>query len=415
MSAVGDSKIEDGGSAIADPTTILRKFQYTSLEGNSNKWYVYEITPRAGALAVIGKFGRVGDKGQTHDYGVISQRELDRIVSERRKKGYVEVELHAVEVTPGASGSSGSSGIDMSSAEGRLSYLIYREAGEAIATYLSTTVDALSTTQLERGRILLSAINATRAMGYSKDLNDQMLLGSVEAYYRTIPTILPRRIKPVELVESFDVTEQENRLNQLDAALATYKAVAGGQTQQLALGCTIRFVDGEAAGSTVRDYIERTRKGQHIRVLEVFEIEIPPERAAFKAGPAVSDQNRKLLFHGTKNPNVRHILKGGLRIMGSAANGRALGNGLYFADQSAKSMNYTGSAGRAGKAPEMMFLSEVALGRMYTISRSYAGSGAPAGYDSVYSPGGGGTWAYNEYCIYRADRCTARYLVTFER
>ncbi|MGG2383099.1 hypothetical protein, partial [Salmonella enterica] len=53
--------------------------------------------------------------------------------------------------------------------------------------------------------------------------------------------------------------------------------------------------------------------------------------------------NIKELWHGTRVGNVLSIMKGGFVIPPSNAShvtGRMFGNGVYFSDQSTKSLNY---------------------------------------------------------------------------
>ncbi|WP_430326539.1 hypothetical protein, partial [Salmonella enterica] len=74
----------------------------------------------------------------------------------------------------------------------------------------------------------------------------------------------------------------------------------------------------------------------------MFYIEIGPHLGPWNAnGKKVG--NIKELWHGTRVGNVLSIMKGGFVIPPSNAShvtGRMFGNGVYFSDQSTKSLNY---------------------------------------------------------------------------
>lgn len=93
-------------------------------------------------------------------------------------------------------------------------------------------------------------------------------------------------------------------------------------------------------------------------------------------------ENRRLLWHGTNIAVVAAILKSGLRIMPHS--GGRVGRGIYFASENSKSAGYV----RTSKNTGVMFLSEVALGQEYTITKDQSSlRKAPAGCDSVVARG----------------------------
>lgn len=418
-------KTSAGGAASAAPPSLpsnepdeIRRFQFTSLDANSNKWYLYEIyRTQDGYAHVIGRFGRVGDKGQTHYYGILHQRDIDRLVSERvHRKGYVEVSLAKVPtgqsqvpaLPPGTTG--------------QVVKLIVEEAGEAIQGYLDTTVDQLSEDQikaakdiLERWGKMMVSRQLMRGSRFAMTKESEALKkrNLVEEYYRTIPTKLPRKIDPDELVHTFDPSEQEVRLQQLGAAVTSYQAQSAGATSVGALlGCELELVDPQSQEyKSLHTYIVTTATSR-LNFLGIFRVTIPPERAAYKADQR-GKGNRALLFHGTNNPNVRHILRSGLIVPRYAAHGRAFGDGIYFANKSQKSLNYVGTSSR-GVRYEMMLISEVSLGKVYETRGAQRFSGPPAGYDSVKGVAHGG-YGYDEIIVYSPTQSTVRYLVVFTR
>ncbi|MFK5151055.1 hypothetical protein ACI4CU_27210, partial [Klebsiella pneumoniae] len=150
----------------------------------------------------------------------------------------------------------------------------------------------------------------------------------------------------------------------------------------------------------------------------VFYIEIGPHLGPWNAnGKKVG--NIKELWHGTRVGNVLSIMKGGFVIPPSNAShvtGRMFGNGVYFSDQSTKSLNYAygcapGQKGGIEKST-FMFLSDVAMGKEY-IPSSWGGNLPMPGYDSTYAMAGRSGVQNNEMIVYKTYQINPRYLVEF--
>ena len=79
--------------------------------------------------------------------------------------------------------------------------------------------------------------------------------------------------------------------------------------------------------------------------------------------------NDILGWHGCQQSAVASILKTGLRIApNGVVNGKAYGQGLYFADCSSKSANYTKASSKDNV--KVLFLCKVALGREKVLYRN---------------------------------------------
>jgi poly [ADP-ribose] polymerase len=222
------------------------------------------------------------------------------------------------------------------------------------------------------------------------------------------------------------LSEQETRLNQLEAALATYTAQAPAGAHAPSpydlLGARIDpLPEKDETYAKIVDFLGRTsRHGYGIRVRDVFTVEVPSERKAFEANTFGSHRVLRLT-HGTNNANVRHILHehgagSGLRVPRSMTHGWMFGPGIYFANVASKSANYC--QGRAGNL-RMMFLADVAVGDMYVAPDALSVTQAPSGHHSVWGKAGhtgswGGKLLFDEFIVYRQEQQTIRYLVTWE-
>ena len=178
----------------------------------------------------------------------------------------------------------------------------------------------------------------------------------------------------------------------------------------------------------------------HFELKEVYEIvnenskESRFEKIANKLG------NVQELWHGTQGFNVLSILKSGFVIPKSNAfnvTGRMFGDGVYFSNQSTKSLNYSSGywgGGRQNKT--FMFLSDVVMGKEFQASHKKApetlnntergrekGFYPVKNYDSTHAYGGfrnvchGGDiyqLVNDEMIVYDLEQIKLRYLCVFE-
>lgn len=392
--------------------TLYRKFQYTDLHGNNNKLWAVKVWPN-GTLTTI--WGRVGSTLQENTKDG-DRYTAERLISSKLAKGYKEVELHIPKVA--VMSKTATVGGEL----GSIVDTIFSEAGENIASYLATSVDALGQRQIDRGRHLLVQAQAAykdyRRTSMSREW--ERVLVTVQQYYNTIPTILPARIDPDAVAMDFckDFGETDDRLNQLEAAIAT-QVIQRVQPKSNydVLGAKLRIVD---KSEPVYTQIERKVRGtlMHgygVTVRNIVEVNIDPEREAFDK-ETFGKSNIKLLFHGTRSQNIRHILRTGLIIPRASSNGSMLGRAIYFADMFSKSANYCSSL----RAPyKFAFLADVALGNQYIAPDAKDFSQAPVGYHSVFGKAGhtrtwgSSTLRFNEFTVYRPSQQTIKYMVLF--
>jgi predicted DNA-binding WGR domain protein len=410
-----------------DEPVERRMFQLTDLVDNHNKFYLVELWHTDGDMVRFrATWGRVGAKPQVKEK-VVSRYEVERQIAEKLRKGYRRVDLHRPEVVR-IHEEEGESTPPLDPRVQQLIEWVFTEAGEHIQSFLAVEVEALSQAQISEGRRLLAEAQRMHASyhlnPFRRDHKMQELAATIQAYYNAIPTKLPARVDREQVVLDFckQLSEQEDRLLQLEAAIATMKVQRQhpGFSHYQSLGAEIKPLppDGDLH-KTLAGYIENSQvHGYKIRVRDVFDVCIPAERKAYEENKR-GISRRDLLFHGSRNQNIRHILRQGLICPGTPSNGRMLGNGIYLANKSSKSANYC-STRRAG-VPNMLLVVEAALGKCYVAPQAAPFDGPPIGYDSVCGMAGrtqvGGlvTLMNDEFVVYSPAQQTIRYLVTFDR
>jgi predicted DNA-binding WGR domain protein len=407
-----------------------RMFQLTDLRDNHNKFYMVELWISSDGSSEQVRFratwGRVGARPQVSEK-VVSRREVERHVKEKLQKGYRPVAIHRPERTE--SGTEDDEAVPPLDAKVvQLVDWIFAEAGEHIRSYLAVPVEALGQAQVDEGRRLLALAQELDARYRRNPLRPKRTLAAlteaVEAYYNAIPTKLPAKMDIEQIVLEFgkQLSDQEDRLSQLEAAIATSNAQRQqpSLSQYATLGAEITPLPTEdETYQAIAAYITGTQvHGYRLAIRDIFDVCIPAEREAYQQNDR-GIERRELLFHGTRNRNIRHILRSGLICPKTPSNGRMLGNGIYLANRASKSTNYCSTS--APNVPRMLLVVEAALGNAYVAPHASGIGGPPSGYDSVWGKAGhtsiAGVYTLmnDEFVVYSACQQTVRYLVTFDQ
>ena len=415
-----------------EPPVERMMYQLTDLADNHNKFYLVELWPQTdGTIRFRATWGRVGAKPQVKEK-LATRREVERQIDEKLRKGYRRVQLHEPKADAPGPADATQSRESIPEIHPKISELVewvFVEAGEHIQSYLAVPVDALSQAQVDEGRRLLAEAQNLflryRLNPFRREQNHTALSATIQAYYNSIPTRLPAHIDREEVIKRYcnEFAEQEERLNQLEAAISTIKEqrLHPNYTRYQMLGARLNVLSAEdEVRTSLLEYIKRTQAhGYEVKVREVFEVEIPAERKAYEANKR-GTSHRELLFHGTHTRNVRHILRSGLICPKAPSNGRMLGNGIYLANRSTKSTNYCSSSKK--DVPKMLLIVEAALGKRYEAPTAQVKE-PPRGYDSVWGKAGHTriavaapqTLLNDEFVVYSPAQQTIRYLVTFDR
>jgi len=255
---------------------------------------------------------------------------------------------------------------------------------------------------------------------YKKLLSDYLRIipqnvGMVRGWHETI-------FAPADSLQ-----KQNDILDSLSASLqapSTGKKSSAGNVTESVFNVSLETVSDPAIISRIRAKYN-SEKGSHYDVKDfdvrkVWTVHITTVRSAFQ-GDGIKVGGMMQLWHGTKASNVLSILKGGLVIPPASAShvcGRMFGNGLYFSDQSTKSIRYATGAWTGGGNTErvFMFIADVAMGKYYTPQGYQSGSfRVPSGYDSCFAKGGKSGVQNNEMIVYRVSQADLTYLVEFGR
>jgi poly [ADP-ribose] polymerase len=423
----------------------------TNVDGNNNKYWKAEIH-NDNSFHVTN--GRVGGKGQTQpakSFGnyEMADKLLERKMKEKLKKGYVLFD-----------------GITDSATLSESNFSLEKVAMEQIRTKTDPSIvgdlvkflveknkhSILSKTDLEfddesglfktpLGFVTRSSIDKAMSILVNiekyiqnNDFDNSKAKTLLSEYLMLIPQKVGAKLSVKGVLPNSKAIMDQNTI--LDDLMASIEQVESGAldaknkekeknkkdiVHEQIFNTELSLVSDKAILKNIEMFYQKTRKSihasHHLKVARVFEVTIDSMKKDFdtvKGGLG----NIKQLWHGTRAGNVLSILKSGLMIPPTNAGhvtGRMFGNGLYFSDESTKSLNYAYGYWDGGSRDNTcyMFLCDVAMGLEYTPD-SWRENLPKRGYDSTFAKGGESGVENNEMIVYSTKNATPRYLVEFQ-
>jgi poly [ADP-ribose] polymerase 2/3/4 len=252
---------------------------------------------------------------------------------------------------------------------------------------------------------------------------DAGLISALNQYLMLVPQDLGRaKPDPHKLFPGLEAVQAQNALlDNLDASLevALSKKADAAPAERLFDAKLTAVEDGIVIDRIRRKFLQTWQARHacaHLQVSRVYAVEVGAMRQAFeRKGRKVG--NVQELWHGTRVGNLLSILKSGFVIPPADAphvTGRMFGNGVYFSDQSTKSLNYAyGYWGGGGHHNQCyMFLCDVAMGRVFK-PKSFPATKPRFMYDSLFAEGGKVGLLNNEMVVYDTAQVNPTYLVEF--
>ena len=429
---------------------VIRSEKFIMVESGNNHnkcWYIEEHDN--GLIRTT--WGRVGNALSTTDkqFGMNSSKEYDKLVKSKLKKGYTKLR------TIDSASSYSISNIQKKNLEDiALKEIVFDKSDNQIKTMIqvfcqanihtitsSTNITFNSATgvfQTPCGVVTLEAINDARdILNKIYDLVKERDFGYdftryTEQYCMIIPQKVHGRLICTKIFrDEKDVQKQNDVLDSLKDSIETLEQMNNQKNEDKTVeepklfNCEIKKVTDNKVIEKIKKLFNKTHQNIHacrnLKVKTVYEINIDSMTKAYndtkeawiKAG---KDLNEQELWHGTKKQNIISIMKNGMIIPPANAShctGRMFGSGLYFSDQSTKSLNYAygwWSGTRDNNC--YMFLSKVLMGKSYTPKGWSGCNSIPKGHDSIFAKAGVSGVQNNEMIVMPNQVCP-EYLIEF--
>ena len=447
----------------------------TDLTGGNNKFYHLEAhaSKDGTKFRLYSRYGRVGNGGVAEERipeqdTASLEAAFDALKKAKtsKSKGYVEVQLAATKVgseegnrkilsddikrdnvvtAPGEKKAASVHKLEPSVS--RLVDRLYTEAGQAVRRSLSGSLKTtsenplgtLTLTQIESGRAVLQDIQKLIVKRPKlKGSIHRDILDLSNQFYSAIPQTMVKRPTKKAGKASMDAWLQSMALNDAEVLddkedllklLSDVQGTVGGfastdvEKKYQEIGCKYVPVEHKSPEfKKVEKFLNATRSRHHswsASVVNIWKMDVKGQKTKH-----VSTMKKvgkvKPLFHGSRSANILGICKSGLllRPPGVYITGSMFGNGLYFADSSSKSEQYStsrfGGGGRGGSTTFFMFVADVALGTIKKYQSAQVSlSKAPRGFHSVQ--GAKGAWLlHNEFIIYDIKQHLLQYLIEFK-
>lgn len=423
---------------------------FTDAKQNNNKFYEVVLNDDN---SVFARWGRVGAEGQTKtSCGGVS--EFNRIIKSKLSKGYVRSKT--MSLNPNMQNQSkialaeaakrdmlGDRVTDVKASllvklverltEMNRHQLVAASGGNIQVDdsgLITTPLGLVTASTVEEARVLLNQIDKYIQ---KKQYTNDKYIESLEQYLKLIPQKVPSRRGWYEtfFTEHSSLNAQGILLDQLESSIDLYKEkekdiLASLNKKQNIIekvfSTRLELVEDLSVIKKIEKFFNDNKNSRHVsshlKLKNVYilindDFDNKFRDIAKKLG------NVQMLWHGTRAFNVLSILKGGLIIPKSGGSyhitGRMFGNGIYFSDQSTKSLNYSYGYWDGGTRDNncFMFIADVAMGKSYIPAGYNNGSYPIKGYDSVFAKAGHGGVLNNEMIVYMLNQVNLKYLCEF--
>src|SRR5579871_288127 len=415
--------------------TVVEQSGYilTDLAHNNNKFWRIELYDNGDCRT---RWGRVGESGQAKDFPGAGATFYSQKCREKESKGYKPLRTLAGGVGPKSHReleAVATEQIETNCPE--VTRLIARLSQANVHNILnstrlqydtssgsfSTPLGIVTQTAIEDARALLTRIGDFVHAGC---YDDRQFMQAAADYLMLVPQDIGRSKPDLKrLYPDLEAVQAQNGI--LDALEASLQNVLSDPKNERPVGKLFsvklhRVEAGREIERIRRKYRETAQTMHacaHLDVKALYAVEIASMRDTF------TTQGRPLgnvweLWHGTKVANLLSILKTGLRVApprSAHITGKAFGNGIYFSDQSTKSLNY--AYGYSDGRPSdncFMFLCDVAMGRYYVPQAAFEPLPKP-NTDSTFAQARRSGVQNNEMIVYRDSQVDIKLLVEFDR
>ena len=406
---------------------------------NNNKFYEIELS----GDVVYKRYGRVGEKGQelTSSGG---EKEFNKVYKTRLKRGYKEadIDLNVEEETLNSKGNIMEIAMEQIKTDDFSKKLIKRLVESNIHNitsntkitfdiktgYFKTPLGIVTKQGVDKAIKLLHQISSVLEKTKTITKRNTKFISLNQDYFTKIPT----KIKNLREIDNLLITEDKvkEQLHICEALIESIEIIAeekekikskedGGKIKhEKVFDTSVFLLEDKKEFKRVNKYFEDSKNRQHGRannnskIKNIYKISLGKEEEEFRS----KLDNQMELFHGTRVANLLSILKGGLlmpKYSPGSVTGYMYGQGLYFASQSTKSLNYCDGGHWNGSSKSntiYMFIADIAMGN-YEIPVSWHSKNPKKGFDSFWAKGGQSGVINDEMIIFNNNQIKLKYIL----
>ena len=408
------------------------KMVFSDVTDNHNKVWYGKLFDNGDCLT---EWGRIGYDLQSKEFPGAGESFLLKKQKEKERKGYTELKTVNTNVT------SSSAPIHNNDLHSIAKNQLIKSSNPTLERLIKRFVDAnihkiTSNTKITYNSttgLFATPLGIVEQIGLdeAKDLLAQMApmvrnntFGSaadnlISKYLRLIPQSLGMgRFSAQSIIP--DDNALQKQLDLIDSLESSYQATQSApatpnqsaKPQEQVFEVDLDVLTDQNERNRLEMYFEKSKKCQHgydnVRVREIFKVKIHDMSKAFEHQTTPV----KEVFHGSSQANALSILKSGLKVSPpstAAIAGKMMGNGLYGAINSTKSLGYTfGRWGQGGVGDSgWLWICDFGMGKIY---ETHYATHLPHGYDSVWAKAGK-SLQNDELVVYRNTQANIKYLM----
>lgn len=422
--------------------------QCVSLKESHNKYYEAYLH-KNGLIETY--HGKEGVTRVRHDYQP-GEKNFDALIRSktREKEPYKDITFTKVEMTKN------DNGIDV--AKGQETKLTGDKVVDGFLDFLKEcrekTIKNNYKTGFQASSVTKKLVDDLRS--FIEDLAIAMKNDDKDAFNETLEnifTIAPRKslYSVGQMYRGSDKVITMEKAYEFESNLyeTLYNQYEANKLQQIQQGDTNKKTLPEAMGVNIREitYAEEDEINKALKFakdmshcyISAIRVDNPTTAKAYsetREKRGIKDKDCKLLFHGSNNSNWLSLVKNGMILnadaLGVAARGtgKGLGNGIYYADDIEKSLNYVfdsySTSRTADDGIKCIGLYEVAVGRVlevptydsslshYTMEKKHYDTSFINGkkYKATHYSGHSGR---NEYCVYDVGQTNIKYILMCQK
>lgn len=415
------------------------------VDGNGNHNKFYEATLNDDASIDV-NYGRVGQSGTKHHYTPY-EKNFDTLIRSKERKGYQDITA-TKEIQTASQDADSKKNADFLPMEDKKAENFLKNFLEVCRTKVQKNYknpNIVTQKQIDSALKEVEQLEKIVQRVAGQD-NANISPATIRNFNETLTTIfavVPRKMShvsayllPENIKDKDTFIEKANKIIDKEADLLDSLAIV---TQKTAVSVTQDKMPDKTIAENLGVSIQRASYQDEDKVKELMDRSKVDDRSSdrreamvymyaitngttekayqdFKAKNDIKDDECKLLFHGSGQENWYTIMETGLKLRPNAViTGKGLGNGIYFADDINKALNYTRTSGT-----RYVGVYEVAVGKPYDTQGRYDTSLSLSRignqYDSVFLDGKKcGGHHLNEYCIYREEQANLKYIIACEK
>lgn len=413
---------------------------FFNIKDNSNKFYHIKMDD-SGIVTV--EYGRVREsKGvRKENKGYLGESGFNKLMKSKTNKGYVESNIVLESNDSSKFNILELAMSQIKTSNSKCSTLVQRLVDKNIHNITSSTAISfnINTGSFTTALGIVSKSGIIKAKSKLFEIQKYISLNNISSsnhnvnefmelnreYFLIVPTDIPN-LRDTDKYILFDDIRIKAQLDICEALLQTFELMSNmnsdkdkqDNNEEQVFQVTMDLLEDKKEFKRIETLFNKSKNLNHgntvnnLKIDNIYSISLNDENKVFRKDMS----NIMELFHGTRVVNILSILKSGLLMPKDTpgkTTGAMFGNGLYFSDQSTKSLNYCDGMfwNNSVKQDKVyLLIADVAMGN-YKVPTGPTSSKPKNGYDSYYAQAARSGVRNNEMIVFNKNQIKLKYII----